>query len=165
MMKGRKVSRRSLYSHLNTLDKKWIDRVYNQKLYSRLKLCNLSTRQIKRLYVYHHTYNSSKDFPYYGIYKPLGISRKRYNNNLFTLEEIVKLLKPRATRLFRNKKLSWYAKMGVHHRRELNLVRYPIVIRSVDTGGYEIIDGNRRIIAKSMKEGFGFKCRAYILEH
>ncbi len=163
-LKGKGVSRASLYKHLTKVDCKWIDEMYNSTLYSKIIFTRLTANQIKQLYVYHSAYNESKDLPYYGIYKPLGISRSSYEKRLFTVEEIVRLLRSRAARLFKNRKLRWYLKMGVHHRKNIDFVNHPIVLRSVAGDGYEIIDGNRRLIAKSMRDGFSFKCLAYVLE-
>ncbi|VVB77167.1 Uncharacterised protein [uncultured archaeon] len=71
---------------------------------------------------------------------------------------------PRIAKLFGDGRLKWYRRMSGHHERQIDLCRHPKVIRAIGRDRYEIIDGNRRLISKGVREGLGFPCMAYVLD-
>ena len=162
-MKVAKTDWDSFYKHLSEYDVRWIKDVYYGKPYRSISLVALTGAEIKKLYVYHDAPGESHTLPFRGIYKPLGITKAQYEKRYFTVEDVVKRLKKINAKPFADRRLKWYGRMYAHHQKHLDLIKNPVTLRKLKGRHYELIDGNRRIIAKSLKEGFTFSCRAYIL--
>jgi hypothetical protein len=47
--------------------------------------------------------------------------------------------------------------------QEIEFARKPITVRELEPEKFEVMDGNHRIIAKALKEGFTFGCQAFVM--
>jgi len=78
----------------------------------------------------------------------------------YSLEEIVDRVKSEEKILSSNE---WWKAVDTWRSREIEFARKPITVRELEPEKFELMDGNHRIIAKALKEGFTFGFQAFVM--
>jgi hypothetical protein len=100
-------------------------------------------------------------YEYEKIYKPLGVDESDYfKPTYYSLEEIVNRVKSEEKIL---SSTEWWQAVGTWRLQEIEFARKPITVRELEPEKFEVMDGNHRIIAKALNEGFTFGCQAFVM--
>ena len=57
----------------------------------------------------------------------------------------------------------WWQAVDTWRLQEIEFSRKPITVRELEPEKFEVMDGNHRIIAEALKEGFTFGCQAFVM--
>ena len=161
-----RVTSEDFFNHLRNEEAGWLARWYNPsyKSFEFFYKIFLDSEKIKHLYAYHHAlYMSMKCalYEYEKIYKPLGVDEPDYfKPTYYSLEEIVNRAKSEEKIFSSNE---WWQAVSAWRSRKIEFARKPITLRELEPEKFEVMDGNHRIIAKAIKEGFTFGCQAFVM--
>lgn len=155
MGRPQRISREEFFDYAQLAEAFWIEACYSEQ-YSNFYKVKL--HEVGDLYFYHDApddKNESWDL----LYKPLGIEKSNYGRRRYTIKQIVEIAKPKVDDLFLT---SWYSEAKDFYEKEnVNFLKYPIILREIEEG-FEVIDGNHRLLVKCLKHGFKFDCPAYV---
>lgn len=136
-----------------------------QQGYNKFYSTRLDHNSIMRLYLYRDAPDipareKQKEFSI--LYGPLGIKKSDFGKaGHVTMKKVLGIVKGNSKAIFASN--DWWSVVNDFYcHPKIDLVKNPIVLREFDRGKLEIIDGNHRIIAKLLKEGFTFKCNALV---
>ena len=165
-MEYESIASEDFFNHLRNEEVGWLAFSYNPcyKAFEFFYETFLDSEKIKHLCAYHHAlYMSSRCalYEYEKIYKPLGVDESAYfKPTYYSFEEIVNRVKSERKILSSNK---WWQAVGVWRLQEIEFARKPITARELGPEEFEVMDGNHRIIAKALEEGFTFGCQAFVM--
>lgn len=160
------ITSEDFFNHLRNEEVGWLAHVYNPsyKSFEFFYKIFLNSEKIKHLCAYHHAlYMSMKCalYEYEKIYKPLGVDESDYfKPTYYSLEEIVNRVKSEEKIL---SSTEWWQAVGTWRLQEIEFARKPITVRELEPQKFEVMDGNHRIIAKALNEGFTFGCQAFVM--
>lgn len=147
---------------------KWLLNIdYKKYEYNFFYSVNLGPSDIKsNLYLYNNEIGCNEEqqlmICYHSIYEPLNISKENYlKPTFYKIGDITARVKERIPTIFDTE---WYndVKSWVYGTNP-NLEMYPIFLRYMpNKNGFEIHDGNHRIIGKALRQGFTFRCNAFV---
>jgi hypothetical protein len=160
------VTSKDFFNHLRNEEVGWLACAYKRcyKSFELFYKIFLGSEKIKHLSAYHHALYMSvrcAHYEYEKIYKPLGVDESEYfKPTYYSLEEIVNRVRSEEKILSLN---GWWRAAGAWRLQEIEFARKPITVRELEPEKFEVMDGNHRIIAKALKEGFTFGCQAFVM--
>jgi hypothetical protein len=80
-----------------------------------------------------------------------------------TMKKVLALVKRNKKAIFASN-YWWQGVKNFYGHPKIDLMKNPIILRKLDGGKFEAIDGNHRMIAKLLKDGFTFSCNALVME-
>jgi len=160
------ITSEDFFNHLRNEEAGWIAHSYNPsyKSFEFFYKIFLDSEKIKHLCAYHHALYFGivgQKVEYLKIYKPLGVDESDYfKPTYYSLEEIVNRVKSEEKIL---SSTEWWQAVGTWRLQEIELARKPITVRELEPEKFEVMDGNHRLIAKALEEGFTFCCQAFVM--
>lgn len=160
------ITSEDFFNHLRNEEVGWLAHSHNPsyKSFEFFYKILLDSEKIKHLCAYHHALYFGiigQKVEYQKIYKPLGVDESDYfKPTYYSLEEIVNRVKNEEKIL---SSTEWWQAVDTWRLQEIEFARKPITVRELEPEKFEVMDGNHRLIAKALKEGFTFGCQAFVM--
>ena len=165
-MEYESIASEDFFNHLRNEEVGWLAHSYDPcyKSFEFFYKIFLDSEKIKHLCAYHHALYMSMRcalYEYLKIYKPLGVDESDYfKPTYYSLGEIVDRVKSEEKIL---SSTEWWQAVGTLRLREIEFAGKPITVRELEPDKFEVMDGNHRIIAKALGQGFTFGCQAFVM--
>jgi hypothetical protein len=160
------VTSNDFFNHLRNEEVGWLAYAYKPcyKSFEFFYKIFLDSEKIKHLCAYHHALYMSMRcalYEYAKIYRPLGVDKSDYfKPTYYSFEEIVNRVRSEEKIL---SSTGWWQAVGTWRLQEIEFARKPITVRELEPEKLEVMDGNHRIIAKALRQGFTFGCQAFVM--
>lgn len=166
-MRSKPIDQKQFFKHCRKTGCFWI-KCYCKKPYSynAFYSARFNRRSIANLYMYRDApdipmHEKSKAFLL--LYGPLGMRKQDWDKvGYLTLRKVLEIAKKNRKMVLASN--SWWREVrDFYDSPRIDLLKNSIILRKLDGGKFEIIDGNHRIIAKLLKTGFTFTCNAFVI--